>query len=165
MRHGKKVNHLGRKKAHRDALMRNMALALIEHKRIFTTVAKGKALRKFLEPIVTKAKTNSTHSRRVIFSYLQNKEALKELFDEIAVKVGDRPGGYLRIIKTGYRQGDNADMCMIEFVDFNETLLNAGTEGDDAKGKKTRRSRRKKSTETGNNTTTSEVEDTETSEE
>ncbi len=164
MRHGKKVNHLGRKKAHRDALMRNMALALIEHKRIFTTVAKGKALRKFLEPIVTKAKTNSTHSRRVIFSYLQNKEALKELFDEIAVKVGDRPGGYLRIIKTGYRQGDNADMCMIEFVDFNETLLNAGAEGDDTKGKKTRRSRRKKSTDAVDNTTTSKVEDTETSE-
>lgn len=143
MRHGKKFNHLGRKKGHRESLRRNMAIALIEHKRIFTTLAKAKALRKFLEPIVTKAKTNTTHSRRVVFSNLNNKEAVKEIFDVVSPKVGDRPGGYLRIIRTGYRQGDNAEMCMIEFVDFNEAMLNAS---DDAGKKKTRRSRRKKST-------------------
>lgn len=154
MRHGKKFNHLGRKKGHREALLRNMAIALIEHKRIFTTVAKGKALRKFLEPVVTKSKTNSTHSRRVAFSNLNNKEAIKELFDVIAPKIGNRPGGYLRIIKTGYRAGDNADMCMIEFVDFNETMLNGSA--DDNK-KRTRRSRRKKSTNDG----TSNVQTTE----
>lgn len=154
MRHGKKFNHLGRKKGHREALLRNMAIALIEHKRIFTTLAKGKALRKFLEPVVTKSKTNSTHSRRVAFSNLNNKEAIKELFDVIAPKIGNRPGGYLRIIKTGYRAGDNADMCMIEFVDFNETMLNGSA--DDNK-KRTRRSRRKKSTNDG----TSNVQTTE----
>ncbi|NJN77524.1 MAG: 50S ribosomal protein L17 [Saprospiraceae bacterium] len=124
MRHGKKLNHLGRKKGHREALLRNLAIALIEHKRIFTTLAKGKALRKFIEPIVTKAKANSTHAQRVVFSYLNNKEAVKEMFGSIIVKVGDRPGGYVRIIRTGTRQGDNAEMCMIEFVDFNETALN-----------------------------------------
>lgn len=142
MRHGKKFNHLGRKKGHRTALLRNLSIALIEHKRIFTTLAKGKALRKHIEPIVTKAKTNSTHSRRVAFSYLQNKEAVKELFEVIAPRVADRPGGYVRVIKTGFRQGDNADMCMIELVDFNETMLNASD--DDAGKKRTRRSRRRK---------------------
>lgn len=119
MRHGKKFNHLGRKSGHRRALMRNMSIALVEHKRINTTLAKAKALRTYLEPLVTKAKTNSTHSRRVVFSYLQNKEAVKELFTTIAGKVGDRPGGYLRIIKTGFRKGDAAETALIEFVDFN----------------------------------------------
>lgn len=140
MRHGKKVNHLGRKKGHRAALLRNLSIALIEHKRIFTTLAKGKALRKHVEPIITKAKTNSTHSRRVAFGYLQNKEAVKELFDVIAPRIADRPGGYVRVIKTGFRQGDNADMCMIELVDFNETMLNAS---EDTGKKRTRRSRRR----------------------
>lgn len=146
MRHGKKVNHLGRKKGHRAALLRNLSIALIEHKRIFTTLAKGKALRKHVEPIITKAKTNSTHSRRVIFGYLQNKEAVKELFDVIAPRIADRPGGYVRVIKTGFRQGDNADMCMIELVDFNETMLNASDE-DTGKKKTRRRRRRSKSSE------------------
>ena len=121
MRHGKKFNHLSRKAGHRKALMRNMAIALITHKRINTTLAKAKALRVFAEPLVTKARKNDQHNRRVAFSALQNKEAIKELFDVVGPKVGDRPGGYLRIIKTGFRQGDAAEMAMIEFVDFNET--------------------------------------------
>ncbi|MEM7101508.1 MAG: 50S ribosomal protein L17 [Bacteroidota bacterium] len=142
MRHGKKFNHLSRKKGHRRALLRNLSNALIEHKRISTTLAKAKALRVYLEPLVTKAKKNTTHSRRVVFGYLQNKYAVTELFGPIAAKIGDRPGGYLRIIKTGYRQGDNADTAIIEFVDFNELLLQ-----DAAKSgkKRTRRGRRKKS--------------------
>ena len=163
MRHGKKFNHLGRKKGHRTALLRNLSISLIEHKRIFTTLAKAKALRKHLEPIVTKAKSNSTHSRRVAFSYLQNKEAVIELFGPIAAKIGDRPGGYLRIIKTGNRQGDNADMCMIEFVDFNETMLNATP--DEGKTKKTRRSRRRKSTNEVSDVETTTEETTEGTEE
>lgn len=143
MRHGKKFNHLGRTSAHRKATLRNMAIALIEHKRIFTTLAKAKALRQFIEPLVTKGKSNTTHSRRVVFSYLQNKEAIKELFDGIAVKVGDRPGGYVRIIRTGWRKGDAADMAMIEFVDFNETYSAAKKgEGKDSKGGRKRRRRR-----------------------
>ena len=121
MRHGKKFNHLKRKKGHRRALLKNMACALIEHKRIRTTLAKAKALRIYLEPLVTKGRTNTTHSRRVVFSYLQNKDAIKELFGPIAAKVGDRPGGYLRILRTGFRKGDSAEMCIIEFVDYNET--------------------------------------------
>ncbi len=125
MRHGKKFNHLGRKKGHREALLRNLTISLVEHKRINTTLAKAKALRVFVEPLVTKAKTNTTHSRRVVFSRLQNKEAVKELFSTIADKVGDRPGGYVRIIRTGFRQGDAAQMAMIEFVDFNETMKKA----------------------------------------
>jgi len=141
MRHGKKHNHLGRKTAHRKATLRNMAIALIEHKRIFTTVAKAKALRVFLEPLVTKGRVNTTHSRRVVFSYLQNKEAVKELFGAIADKVGDRPGGYLRIIKTGWRKGDAADMAMIEFVDFNETYVKPSKGGEEKGGKKRRRRR------------------------
>lgn len=120
MRHGKKFNHLGRKKGHRRALLMNMSKAIIEHKRIFTTLAKAKALRVYLEPLVTKAKDNTMHSRRVVFGYLQSKEAIKELFGPVAAEIGDRPGGYLRIIKTGFRQGDGAETAMIEFVDFNK---------------------------------------------
>lgn len=142
MRHGKKFNHLGRKSAHRKATLRNMAIALIEHKRIFTTLAKAKALRQFIEPLVTKGKNNTTHSRRVVFSYLQNKEAVKEIFDGIAGKVGQRPGGYVRIIRTGWRKGDAADMAMIEFVDYNETYT-AAKKGESKEGKKSRRRRRK----------------------
>ena len=141
MRHGKKFNHLGRKSAHRKALLRNLAISLIEHKRIFTTLAKAKALRQFIEPLVTKAKTNSTHSRRVVFSYLQNKEAVKELFGEIAKQVGDRPGGYVRVIRTGWRKGDAADMAMIELVDFNDTY--SGKADSSEKGGKKRRRRRR----------------------
>lgn len=127
MRHGKKFNHLGRKKGHRTALLKNMSNALIKHKRINTTLAKAKALRTHLEPIITKSKTNTTHSRRVVFSYLQNKESIEELFGPIAEKVADRPGGYLRIIKTGFRKGDAAETAMIEFVDYNETYSNTKT--------------------------------------
>ena len=123
MRHGKKNNHLGRKEGHRYALLSNLAVSLITHKRIFTTVAKAKALRVFVEPIITKSKTDSTHSRRTVFADLQNKEAVAELFRAVATKVADRPGGYTRIIKTGNRPGDAAEMCMIELVDFNENLL------------------------------------------
>ncbi|MCH2235451.1 MAG: 50S ribosomal protein L17 [Crocinitomicaceae bacterium] len=137
MRHGKKFNHLGRKSAHRKAMLSNMACSLIEHKRINTTVAKAKALRGYVEPLITKSKTDSTHSRRVVFGYLQSKYAVSELFREIAPKVADRPGGYTRIIKTGNRLGDNAEMCMIELVDFNEIYSNKS----DAK-KPARRSRR-----------------------
>jgi len=139
MRHRKSFNHLGRKKAHRKAMLSNMATSLILHKRITTTVAKAKALKKFVEPLVTKAKDDSTHSRRVVFSYLQSKEAVTELFREISSKVGDRPGGYTRILKTGTRLGDNADMCIIELVDYNENLL--ASKATKAKST-TRRSRR-----------------------
>lgn len=137
MRHGKKVNHLGRKSAHRKAMLSNMACSLIEHKRITTTVAKAKALRVYVEPLITKSKTDSTHSRRTVFSYLGSKEAVSELFRDIAPKVAGRPGGYTRIIRLGYRLGDNAEMCMIELVDFNELMLN-----DTTKKSSTRRSRR-----------------------
>lgn len=138
MRHGKKVNHLGRKSAHRKALLSNMACSLIEHKRISTTVAKAKALKGYVEPLITKSKTDSTHSRRTVFSYLGSKDAVTELFREVAPKVANRPGGYTRIIRTGYRFGDNAEMCLIELVDFN-TLY-----GAEAGAKKTtRRSRGK----------------------
>ena len=122
MRHGKKINHLGRKKAHRDALLANLTIALITHKRINTTVAKAKALRVYAEPLITKSKEDTTHNRRIVFSYLQDKEAVAELFREVSTKIADRPGGYLRIIKLGNRQGDNAEMAMIEFVDFNTNL-------------------------------------------
>ncbi|MBQ5423642.1 MAG: 50S ribosomal protein L17, partial [Bacteroidales bacterium] len=125
MRHNKKVNHLGRKSAHRQALLSNMASSLILHKRIFTTVAKAKALRVYVEPLITKAKEDSTHNRRVVFSYLENKEAITELFRNVIVKVGDRPGGYTRILRTGNRLGDNAEMCMMELVDYNENMLGA----------------------------------------
>lgn len=136
MRHGKKFNHLGRKSAHRQAMLANMASSLIEHKRINTTVAKAKALRMYVEPLITKSKDDSTHSRRVCFSYLRNKYAVTELFREIAPKVATREGGYTRIIKTGYRLGDSAEMCMIELVDFNDLY------GGGEKKAKTRRSRR-----------------------
>ncbi|MBD3864516.1 MAG: large subunit ribosomal protein L17 [Olleya marilimosa] len=137
MRHGKKVNHLGRKTAHRKSMLANMGCSLIEHKRINTTVAKAKALKGFIEPLITKAKDDTTHNRRIVFSRLRQKEAVTELFRDVAAKIGDRPGGYTRIIKLGNRLGDNADMAMIELVDYNE-IYNA-----DKKAKKTtRRSRR-----------------------
>jgi len=120
MRHGKKFNHLGRTTAHRKAMLANMACSLIEHKRINTTIAKAKALRQYVEPLITKSKDDTTHNRRIVFSNLRNKYAVSELFRDVAVKVGDRPGGYVRIIKLGNRQGDNADMAMIELVDYNE---------------------------------------------
>ncbi len=141
MRHGKTVNHLGRKAGHRKALLSNMACSLFLHKRIHTTVAKAKALRKYVEPLITKSKNDTTHNRRVVFSYLKNKQSVSELFREISPKVADRPGGYTRIIRTGYRLGDNAEMCMIELVDFNELLLNAQS---DKKAKTTRRGRTRK---------------------
>lgn len=139
MRHGKKFNHLGRTASHRKAMLSNMAASLITHKRINTTLAKAKELKKYVEPLVTRSKSDSTHNRRMVFSYLQNKEAVAELFREVAVKVGDRPGGYTRIIKTGNRLGDNAEMAMIELVDFNEIYSNAKKEAK----KNTRRSRAK----------------------
>ncbi len=138
MRHGKKFNHLGRTASHRAALLSNMASSLILHKRIETTVAKAKELRKYIEPMITKSKTDSTNNRRVVFSYLQNKDAIKELFSIVSEKVANRPGGYTRIIKLGNRLGDNAEICFIELVDFNETMLAASAE----KAVKTRRSRR-----------------------
>ncbi len=137
MRHQKKINHLGRTSSHRKAMLSNMAASLILHKRITTTVAKAKALRVYIEPLITKSKDDSTHSRRVVFSYLQNKLAVTELFREVAKKIAERPGGYTRILKTGYRAGDNADMCIIELVDYNEAML---TPRDD-KAKTTRRRR------------------------
>lgn len=136
MRHGDKVNNLGRKSSHRKAMISNMACSLIRHKRINTTVAKAKALRVFVEPLLTKSKKDSTHSRRIVFSYLQDKEVVTELFRDVAPKIAERNGGYTRILKTGYRLGDNAEMCMIELVDYNELYSN-----DSAK-KTTRRSRR-----------------------
>ena len=139
MRHGKKFNHLGRKTAHRKAMLANMACSLIEHKRINTTVAKAKELRKFVEPLITRSKEDSTHNRRTVFRYLRSKYAVTELFREVSVKIGDRPGGYTRIIKTGNRLGDNAEMCMIELVDFSEIYSNDKKE---AKAKTTRRSRK-----------------------
>ena len=123
MRHNKKFNHLGRKTAHRDAMLSNMAVSLIQHKKITTTLAKAKELRKFIEPLITKAKDDTTNSRRMVFSQLQNKEAVSLLFGEIAQRIGDRPGGYTRILKTGFRLGDAAQMCFIELVDYNENLL------------------------------------------
>lgn len=142
MRHGKKFNHLGRKTAHRSAMLSNMASSLIEHKRITTTVAKAKALRVYVEPLITKSKENTTHNRRTVFSYLQNKHAVTELFNEVSVKVADRPGGYTRIIKTGNRLGDNAEMCMIELVDYNEIYNN-----EKKAAKKSRRRGGKKATD------------------
>jgi len=140
MRHGKKVNHLSRQASHRKAMLANMACSLIEHKRINTTVAKAKALKVYIEPLVTKSKTDDTHNRRIVFSYLKDKYAVTELFREVAPKVGDRPGGYTRIIKLGNRLGDNAEMAMIELVDFNE-LYNAGKK--EVKKATTRRSKKK----------------------
>jgi large subunit ribosomal protein L17 len=143
MRHGKKFNHLGRTASHRRALLSNLAISLITHKRINTTVAKAKALQKYIEPLLTKSKTDDTNNRRVVFSYLQNKEAVTELFRTVAPKIANRPGGYTRIIKTGFRLGDSADMAMIELVDFNDIYTNAKVEK-----KATTRRGRKKATET-----------------
>ena len=142
MRHNKKFNHLGRTASHRGAMLANMAISLIKHKRITTTVAKAKALKKYVEPLITKSKNDTTNSRRVVFSYLQDKYAVTELFKEISLKIADRPGGYTRIIKTGKRLGDNADMCFIELVDYNENMAK------DKVAKKASRTRRssKKST-------------------
>lgn len=141
MRHGKKGNHLGRKTAHRNAMLANMACSLIEHKRINTTVAKAKAVQQFVEPMITKSKEDTTHNRRIVYSRLRQKEVVAELFRDVAPKVGDRPGGYTRIIKLGNRLGDNADMAMIELVDFNE-IYNVDKQ---PKKKTTRRGRSKKS--------------------
>ncbi len=167
MRHGKKFNHLSRKKGHRKALLRNMSISLIEYKRIKTTLAKAKALRKFVEPLITRARKSksvdtvkdSSHHIRVIYSYLQNKQAVKTLCNEVAEKVGEREGGYLRILRTHFRQNDAAEMCIIEFVDFNEDALQVETK----KKKRTRRSRRKKST--NEETAATETVETETTKE
>lgn len=140
MRHNKAINHLGRKSGHRKALLANMANSLIMHKRITTTVAKAKALKSYVEPLITKSKEDTTHSRRTVFSYLKNKEAVKELFGVVSAKIADRPGGYTRVLHLGFRQGDGADMALIELVDFNEAALVAKKE----EKKSTRRSRAKK---------------------
>ena len=148
MRHNKNFNHLGRQAGHRKAMLSNMASSLILHKRIETTVAKAKALRQFVEPLVTRSKEDTTHSRRIVFSYLKQKEAVTELFRTIAPKIAERPGGYTRILKTGFRLGDGADMCIIEFVDFNEAYTRGVTPAPATEAKpKTRRSRAKKSTD------------------
>ena len=144
MRHNKKFNHLGRTNTHREAMLSNMATSLIMHKRIFTPTAKAKALRKFVEPLITKSKDDSTHSRRIVFSTLQDKYAVTELFQEVSKKIGDRPGGYTRILKTGNRLGDNAAMCFIELVDYNENMLKDNVA---KKAAKTRRSRKKATTD------------------
>ncbi len=157
MRHGKKFNHLGRTTSHRKAMLSNMACSLIEHKRINTTVAKAKALRKYVEPLITKSKNDTTHNRRIVFSYLRNKYAVTELFKEVSVKVADRPGGYVRIIKMGHRQGDNASMAMVELVDYNE-IYNPNS---NKKKKSTRRGRSKKAEATVEVSTSSESETTE----
>jgi large subunit ribosomal protein L17 len=156
MRHGKKFNHLGRQTAHRKAMLANMACSLIEHKRINTTVAKAKALKQFVEPMITKSKVDTTHNRRIVMAKLRQKDVVTELFRDVAVKIGDRPGGYTRIIKLGNRLGDNADMAMIELVDYNE-IYNAGK----VEKKTTRRSRRggsKAAAPAVDNTTTNEEE-------
>ncbi len=155
MRHGFKFNHLGRKRGHRKALLKNLTCALIKHKRINTTLAKAKALRVYAEPLITKGRSNTTHNRRTVFSYLQSKEAIQELFDVISLKIGDRPGGYLRIIKTGFRLGDGAETALIEFVDFNETY---GKKSDSATAKKkSRRGGKTKSVATATEQPSEEV--------
>ena len=146
MRHNKKFNHLSRKSAHRDAMLANMTISLIMHKRIITTLAKAKALRMYAEPIINRAKDDTTASRRIVFKYLQNKEAVKELYSTVAAKIADRPGGYTRILKLGNRLGDNAKTCFIELVDFNEALLEAKNQEKTAAKKTTRRSRKKAAT-------------------
>jgi large subunit ribosomal protein L17 len=161
MRHGKKFNHLGRQTAHRKAMLANMSCSLIEHKRINTTIAKAKALRVFVEPLITKSKSDTTHNRRVVFSYLRDKYAVTELFKEISVKVADRPGGYIRIIKLGNRQGDNAPMAMVELVDYNELYNPKGSK----EKKTTRRGRRKKTDDVATATDTVETTKEEKSEE
>src|SRR5690606_11681544 len=153
MRHGKKINHLSRTDTHRKAMLANMASSLIKHKRINTTVAKAKALRVYVEPLLTKAKSDTTHSRRIVFHYLQDKESVTELFREVAVKIADRPGGYTRIIKTGNRLGDNAEMCFIELVDYNELY----TPGKDKEKEKTTRRGRRRGKKAGAAADTAEV--------
>jgi large subunit ribosomal protein L17 len=153
MRHGKKINHLGRTSSHRKAMLSNMAVSLIKHKKLNTTLAKAKALRVYVEPLLTKSKTDSTHSRRMVFAYLQDKEAVQILFDEVARKIADRPGGYTRILRTETRLGDAATMCFIELVDYN-TFLTSEAKGE---GKKTRRSRRTKGAAKATTTETAEV--------
>jgi large subunit ribosomal protein L17 len=149
MRHGKKFNHLGRKSAHRKAMMANMASSLILNKRVQTTTAKAKALRSFVEPLITKAKDDRTHTRRIVFKYLQNKEAVSELFRDVAEKISERPGGYTRILKTGNRLGDNAEMCFIELVDYNENYsTSTGTKSKSSKRRRRRGGSGKKSTST-----------------
>ena len=155
MRHGKKFNHLSRKTAHRKAMLSNMACSIIEHKRINTTLAKAKAVRQYIEPLITKSKEDTTHNRRIVFKYLKRKEVVTELFRDVAVKVADRPGGYIRIIKLGNRAGDNAEMAMVELVDYNEIYNPNGK-----KKKKTRRRGGKKAT-----TTQTPVVDTKSNEE
>ena len=152
MRHNKKFNHLGRTKSHREALLSNMTISLIMHKRIITTVAKAKALRIYAEPIINRAKDDTTNSRRIVFSYLQDKEAIKELFGDIANKIANRPGGYTRVLKLGNRLGDNAATAMIELVDYNENMLGEKSE----KKAKTRRSRSKKSAESSSDSSAAE---------
>ena len=156
MRHGKKINHLSRKTAHRSAMLANMACSLIEHKRINTTLAKAKALRKYVEPLITKSKDDTTHNRRVVFSYLKDKKASSTLFRDVAPKISDRPGGYTRIIKLNNRLGDNAEMAMIELVDFNELLTK-----DQVKKKKTRRRGGKKTASTASVSDPAPIEDAE----
>lgn len=152
MRHNKTVNHLGRQASHRKALMANMAVSLILHKRISTTLAKAKALRTYVEPIITKSKDDSTHSRRMVFAYLKNKEAVTELFREVAPKIAERPGGYCRILKTGFRQGDGAETCFIELVDFDtEYTQNGGAKKTAAKGRTRRAGGAKKTTAAAEN--------------
>tara|TARA_B100000767_G_scaffold256482_1_gene263577 strand:+ start:910 stop:1440 length:531 start_codon:yes stop_codon:yes gene_type:complete len=157
MRHGKKFNHLGRTASHRKAMLSNMATSLVIHKRINTTVAKAKALKKYVEPLVTRSKIDSTHNRRMVFSYLQSKDAVTELFKDVSIKIGDRPGGYTRIIKTGNRLGDNAEMCMIELVDYNEIY---GV-GEKKEAKKATRRRSKKADDSNKieNETAVEIQD------
>ncbi len=156
MRHGKKNNHLGRTAAHRRSMMANLACSLIEHKRINTTVAKARELRKYVEPLITRSKEDTTHNRRIVFSYLKNKYAVSELFREVVTKIGDRPGGYTRIIKTGNRLGDNAEMCMIELVDFNE--LYTGQAATKKASRRSRRSNTKSKAEVSNQTDVSSSE-------
>ncbi len=152
MRHGRSINHLGRKSAHRKAMLANMASSIIIHKRINTTLAKAKALRMYLEPLVTRSKEDNTHNRRIVFSYLEDKEAVTELFKNISVKIADRPGGYVRILKTGLRLGDAAEMCMMEFVDYNDNLLKSAKTSKTEAKKSTRRSSKKtKTVQTDNN--------------
>ena len=146
MRHNKKFNHLSRKSAHREAMLANMTISLIMHKRIITTLAKAKALRVYAEPLINRAKDDTTASRRLVFKHLQNKEAVKELYSTVAAKIGDRPGGYTRILKLGNRLGDNAKTCFIELVDFNEAMLEAKGQEKAAAKKTTRRSRKKATT-------------------
>jgi large subunit ribosomal protein L17 len=162
MRHGKKINHLGRKSAHRKAMLSNMATSLILHKRISTTLAKAKALRTYVEPLITRSKEDSTHSRRLVFSYLQSKEAVSELFRDVSQKVAERPGGYTRILKTGNRLGDNADMCIVELVDYNESFLSTK---ESAKAKTTRRRRTTKKAATEETKPAEEIQPEVTSEE